>query len=63
MKKYVCDRDWYVDGVLVCKVGQEYEISTASGEENEGYCDVHSCEDGKTLETNWVEVGEHFKGV
>ena len=59
-KKYRCQSDWYVDDVLVCKSGKEYEIADAPGEDNDGYCDVFNCEDGKTLQTNWVEVGEYF---
>lgn len=58
---YECQRDWHVDGVLVCKAGKTYEVADAQGEENEGYCDVLNCENGKTLETNWVEVGEYME--
>ena len=61
MKKVNCQIDWYVDGVLVCKAGKEYEIADAKEEGDEGYCDIFNCEDGKTLQTNWVEVGEYFE--
>ena len=56
----MCHGDWYVDDVLVCRAGKEYEIKDAAGEDNEGYCDILACEDGKILQTNWVEVAEYF---
>ncbi len=64
--KYCCKNDWFDadSGKLLCAAGQEYEIQDAPSEvepgDTDGYCDVHGCEDGTTLETTWLEVETHF---
>lgn len=58
-----CREDWVVDGVLVCKAGKDYKFESAASPEEDGYCDILDCEDGKTLQTSYLEAGEYFFGL
>lgn len=55
--KYICSKDWYLDGTLICAAGKEYEFAPAP---EEGYCDILDCEDGNTTMTSWLEAGDYF---
>lgn len=60
---YKCHTDWVVDGVLVCKEGKEYKFEDAPLAGDEGYCDILGGEDGKTIQTTYLEAGEYFHGL
>lgn len=66
MSKYMCERDWLVDGITVCSAGKLYEVTPAKPEKGEseeavaGYCDVLGCDDGKVLNTSYLEVEEYM---
>ena len=61
VSEYKCFADWIVDGKTVCHKGGIYKVRPAAGEDEEGYCDVIGCDDGSTLETNFIDIGEHLE--
>lgn len=59
-KNYLCNKDWYLDGKLICAAGKEYAFVPAP---EEGYCDIIGCEDGNITMTSYLEAGEYFDGL
>lgn len=63
VKEYKCFADWVIDGKTMCHAGGIYQVRPATGEDEEGYCDVINCDDGSAIQTECVTLAEYMEPV